>query len=57
MATRSTEAVRNGTDADVIFGTWMSWTLRPLDLSVSDSHGPVTQKAACPLRKAFFAVP
>ena len=35
----------------------MIWNLSPLFLSVSMFHGPVTQKAACPLRNAFFAVP
>ena len=47
---------RNGTDRNLIFGTWTIRKRSPLDLSVSASHGPVIQKAACPLRKAFFAV-
>ena len=47
---------RNGTDGYAIVGTWMILNLSPLFLSVSDSHGPVIQKAACPLRNAFFAV-
>src|SRR5919204_533121 len=45
---------RNGTDLHLIFGSWTILKLSPLDLSVSDSHGPVIQKAALPFRNAFF---
>src|SRR3954469_2067772 len=44
---------RNGTDAFAIAGTWITLNDRPLFLSVSAFHGPVIQKAAWPLRKAF----
>src|SRR4051794_10715872 len=47
---------RNGTDGFAIAGTWMTLKARPLFLSVSAFHGPVIQKAAWPLRKAFCAV-
>src|SRR5262245_10120695 len=47
---------RDGPAAFLIAGTWMIWNFRPDFLSVSMFHGPVTQKAACCLRKAFCAV-
>src|SRR5258706_13176396 len=47
---------RNGTDGYAIFGSWMILNFKPLFLSVSAFHGPVIQKAAWPLRKAFCAV-
>jgi hypothetical protein len=46
---------RNGTDAHLIFGTWMTRNLRPLVFSVSEFHGPVIQKAAFLLRNAVCA--
>src|SRR3954454_3485716 len=46
---------RNGTDGFTIAGICMTLNDRPLFLSVSAFHGPVSQKAACPFRKAFFA--
>src|SRR4051812_34054842 len=48
---------RNGTEACVIAGTWITLNDRPLLRSVSAFHGPVTQKAVSPLRKAFCAAP
>ena len=48
---------RNGTEAHLIFGTWMIRNESPLFLSVSEFHGPVIQNAAfCP-RNAVCAVP
>ena len=47
---------RNGTERYLIFGSWMTRYERPLFLSKSEFHGPVIQKAAWPLRKAFCAV-
>src|SRR3954463_16091628 len=44
---------RNGTEAFLIAGTWITLNDRPLFRSVSAFHGPVIQKAASPLRKAF----
>ena len=40
-----------------IAGTWITLNDRPLFRSVSAFHGPVTQKAVWPLRKAFCAAP
>src|SRR6478735_2902767 len=48
---------RNGTEDLEIAGTWITLNDRPLFRSVSAFHGPVTQKAAWPLRNAFCAAP
>src|SRR5205807_1492751 len=47
---------RKGTAALTIFGTWITLNDRPLFLSVSEFHGPVTQNAAFFPRKAVCAV-
>src|SRR6478752_6444137 len=46
---------RNGTDGFTIAGTCITLNDRPLFLSVSAFHGPVTQKAVWPFRNAFCA--
>src|SRR5882724_12141826 len=56
FVTRKPCTPRNGTDGYAIFGSWMILNFNPLDLSVSEFHGPVIQNAACFLRNAFCAV-
>src|SRR3954451_14422676 len=49
---------RSGTDGSAIAGTWMILTRRlGCFSSFAMLHGPVTQNAALPLRKAFCAPP
>ena len=48
---------RNGTERNLIFGSWMILNGIPLALSPSVSHGPVIQNAAFCLSHAFLPVP
>ena len=48
---------RNGTERNLIAGIWTILNFSPLSSSVSDSHGPVIQNAACLFRNAFLAAP
>ena len=48
---------RNGTDLNLFAGTWTILKESLLVFSVSDSHGPVIQKAALPFRNASLATP